>query len=79
MAALIVESMKQHGTNFIERCVPVSVEKNAHGKLSVHWVDSKNKKSSDVFDTVLWAIGKTEDFFCEVYDAFYFVLFLFRS
>lgn len=44
--------------NLILRCIPKAVEKDADGKLHVSWTNSKGEEFSDVFDTVLFAIGR---------------------
>lgn len=40
------------------RCVPSAIEKVADDKLSVKWRNQKNEEFSDLFDTVLIAIGR---------------------
>jgi len=54
MAALVVGSLEAEGTKVLRRTMPVSVERRADGRLSVQF-DSKRQ---DIFDTVLWAIGR---------------------
>lgn len=40
------------------RCIPKSVEKVDGDKLKVTWQNDKNEEFNDVFDTVLFAIGR---------------------
>jgi thioredoxin/glutathione reductase (selenoprotein) len=48
-------------TKFLRPCVPISIEKTEKG-LVVTWENTETKqKTSDVFDTVLFAIGRAPD------------------
>ena len=59
MANLVAENMKANGTKFIEKSVPTKVEKLADGSLKVKWKNVENDDEyEDVFDTVMFAIGK---------------------
>lgn len=40
------------------RCIPKAVEKLEDGKLKVTWQNEKEEQFNDVFDTVLFAIGR---------------------
>ena len=62
MASLVAANMTVHGTTFIERSVPTAIEKLPDGTLSVRWRNLENgEKFEDVFDTVMFAIGKTKN------------------
>lgn len=59
MANLVAANMKAHGTKFIEKSVPTGIEKLPDGKLTVRWkILESGEELKDVFDTVLFAIGK---------------------
>ncbi|OQR66093.1 thioredoxin reductase 2 [Tropilaelaps mercedesae] len=59
MAGMVVDYMEKHGTKFHKGCVPVSIEKQADGKLFVQWKNSSSGEiGSEIFDTVLYAIGR---------------------
>ncbi|XP_026463463.1 thioredoxin reductase 1, mitochondrial-like isoform X1 [Ctenocephalides felis] len=59
MANIIKESMIEKGVKFLDTCIPKSVEKCSDGKLLVTWLNtSDNTTHSDVFDTILFAIGR---------------------
>nr|XP_042909659.1 thioredoxin reductase 2, mitochondrial isoform X2 [Parasteatoda tepidariorum] len=59
MANLISDHMKSEGTNFLQNCIPLSVKKDdKSGLLKVTWEDGEQQSYSDVFDTVLVAIGR---------------------
>lgn len=59
MAGIIKESMIEKGVKFLETSIPKSVEKCSDGKLLVTWLNtSDNSTHSDVFDTILFAIGR---------------------
>uniref|UniRef100_A0A915JIK2 thioredoxin-disulfide reductase (NADPH) n=1 Tax=Romanomermis culicivorax TaxID=13658 RepID=A0A915JIK2_ROMCU len=64
MAALVVESLAQHGVNVLNKTVPTRVEKLAEQspKYKVYFKDNNNQEISDVYDTVLWAIGRYAPF-----------------
>lgn len=63
-AELIVEYMTVHGTHFLRRCTPSKLEKveptepDARHRIKVTWEDGFGDSSSDVFDTVLFAVGR---------------------
>lgn len=59
MASLVAANMTVHGTTFIERSVPTAIEKLQDGTLSVRWRNLENgEKFEDIFDTVMFAIGR---------------------
>ena len=58
MANLVGEEMKTKGVHFIHQAKPKAVEKQEDGKLLVHWVDKDGQVHQDVYDTVLFAIGR---------------------
>lgn len=59
MANMVGESMVEHGVKFLHKTIPRSVEKTTDGRLLVTYVNiDTQKEESDVFDTVLWAIGR---------------------
>lgn len=60
MASKIVEYMEKFaGTKFIHSAVPTAIEKLVDGKLKVHYQqDGIDHPQSDVFDTVLMAVGR---------------------
>jgi len=59
MATIVSDAMAERGINFLHKCIPKSVEKQADGKLLVKWLNTdSNTEHSDVYDTVLWAIGR---------------------
>lgn len=60
MAEKITEYMANHGTKFIRPAVPKKLEKLGDGKIQAFW-DFEGKEVSDVFDTVLVAIGRDAD------------------
>lgn len=59
MANMVGESLVEHGVNFLHKTIPKAVEKTADGKLQVSYMNMETQKEeTDVFDTVLWAIGR---------------------
>lgn len=59
MARLVASEMEQRGVKFLHKCVPKFVEKQEDGRIVVHWVNlDSNADFSDVFDTVLFAVGR---------------------
>ncbi|CAH2006881.1 unnamed protein product [Acanthoscelides obtectus] len=58
MANLIVAEMEDKGVKFEHRCIPKSVEKADDGRLKVVWQNEHSEEFSDIFDTVLFAIGR---------------------
>eukprot|EP00002_Diphylleia_rotans_P005489 TRINITY_DN1463_c0_g1_i6.p1 TRINITY_DN1463_c0_g1~~TRINITY_DN1463_c0_g1_i6.p1 ORF type:complete len:573 (+),score=111.19 TRINITY_DN1463_c0_g1_i6:101-1819(+) len=57
VAEMIVNAMSDRGTKFLRECVPTRIEQQEDGKLKVFW-QSKSGEESDIFDTVLSAIGR---------------------
>ncbi|XP_039497475.1 thioredoxin reductase 1, mitochondrial isoform X1 [Drosophila santomea] len=59
MAELVAASMEERGIPFLRKSVPLSVEKQDDGKLLVKYKNVETgEEAEDVFDTVLWAIGR---------------------
>lgn len=59
MAGIITDEMMSKGVNFLIKCIPLSVEKKNDGKLLVSWTNITDQSThSDVFDTVLFAVGR---------------------
>ena len=61
MANLVVDVMKARGVKFHQHVVMDSISKQDDGKLLATWKETdigKNGLHSDVFDTVLFAIGR---------------------
>nr|XP_016942345.1 thioredoxin reductase 1, mitochondrial isoform X1 [Drosophila suzukii] len=59
MAELVASSMEERGIPFLRKSVPLSVEKQDDGKLLVKYKNTETgEEAEDVFDTVLWAIGR---------------------
>lgn len=57
-----MKSRKHNATKFLNPCVPVSIEKTENGQLKLTWENLNEKtKHSDVFDTVLMAIGRAPE------------------
>ncbi|XP_053327137.1 thioredoxin reductase 2, mitochondrial [Spea bombifrons] len=62
MAALVTDYMEFYGTKFLWKSTPLRVEKLQDGKLQVTWEDtSMGKEGKDVFDTVMWAVGRAPE------------------
>ncbi|KRZ96424.1 Thioredoxin reductase 2, mitochondrial [Trichinella sp. T8] len=57
MAHFVTDNLIVHGTDILWRCKPKKIVKNGT-KLQVEWEDEVGKSNSDLFDTVLWAIGR---------------------
>ncbi|XP_011258105.1 thioredoxin reductase 2, mitochondrial isoform X1 [Camponotus floridanus] len=58
MANLVAEEMEQRGVHFIYQAKPKKVAKQEDGRLLVDWVDKDGQIHQDVYDTVLFAIGR---------------------
>uniref|UniRef100_U5EQ42 thioredoxin-disulfide reductase (NADPH) n=1 Tax=Corethrella appendiculata TaxID=1370023 RepID=U5EQ42_9DIPT len=58
IAELITQSMQEKGVNFLFKTQPQSVEKQADGRLLVKYRSDDGAEGSDVYDTVLFAIGR---------------------
>lgn len=58
MANIVADAMAQKGVKFLHKCIPAAVEKQETGKLLVRWRDEAGKEYSDLFDTILFAIGR---------------------
>lgn len=58
MASTVAEEMQQRGVHFIYQAKPQKIEKQSDGRLLVHWVDKDGQVHQDIYDTVLFAIGR---------------------
>ncbi|XP_058974970.1 thioredoxin reductase 1, mitochondrial-like isoform X1 [Musca domestica] len=59
MANMVADSMVERGIPFLHKTIPKSVEKTQDGRLLVKYVNTETQEEgSDVYDTVLWAIGR---------------------
>jgi len=58
MADIIADAMVQRGIKFLHKCQPVSIEKQADGKLLARWRNEAGQEFSETYDTVLFAIGR---------------------
>ncbi|XP_071557979.1 thioredoxin reductase 1 isoform X1 [Temnothorax nylanderi] len=58
MAEHIAEEMQQRGVNFIYEAKVKKIAKQEDGRLLVDWVDKDGQIHQDVYDTVLFAIGR---------------------
>ncbi|XP_013097896.1 thioredoxin reductase 1, mitochondrial isoform X1 [Stomoxys calcitrans] len=59
MANIVADSMVERGIPFLHKTIPKSVEKTEDGRLLVKYVNTETQEEgSDVYDTVLWAIGR---------------------
>ncbi|XP_020281799.1 thioredoxin reductase 2, mitochondrial isoform X2 [Pseudomyrmex gracilis] len=58
MAELVAKEMEQRGVHFIYQAKPKKVAKQDDGRLLVDWVDKDGQVHQDVYDTILFAIGR---------------------
>ncbi|ESO01919.1 hypothetical protein HELRODRAFT_188524 [Helobdella robusta] len=58
MAKLVTESMERHGTKVLVNTMPEKFEKSG-SRIKVTWRSSDSGLNSDIFDTVVMAIGRT--------------------
>lgn len=58
MANIVAEEMAERGVHFVYEAKPKAIEKMEDGRLLVHWVDKNGEVHQDVYDTVLFAIGR---------------------
>lgn len=58
MSKLVTSHMESVGTRFLWTCLPRKLEKLPDGRLRVSWTDSQGSVQGDVFDTVMFAIGR---------------------
>lgn len=64
MGDLVRDAAAERGVKFLLECKPQSVEKTDDGRYLVKYTSADGTESSDVYDTVLFAIGrkaKTEE------------------
>jgi len=59
MAQKIGKEMERRGTKFVRPAVPTKIEETEDGKKKVTWNHSLEGEASDVYDTVIFAIGRT--------------------
>uniref|UniRef100_A0A914W4D5 thioredoxin-disulfide reductase (NADPH) n=1 Tax=Plectus sambesii TaxID=2011161 RepID=A0A914W4D5_9BILA len=57
-ANLITDHMSGEGMNILWRCSPLEVVEAGNDQKKVTWLSDDGKKESQVYDTVLWAIGR---------------------
>lgn len=58
MANIITDCLQERGVNFLFKCLPESVEKLENDQLLITWINEEGEEFSDIFDTVLFAIGR---------------------
>lgn len=58
MADLVAGAAAEKGVKFINKTIPSSVEKTEDGRLLVRYSNAEGLQGSDVYDTVLFAIGR---------------------
>jgi len=59
-ANIIGDIMARGGVKFIRQSVPTRLDKTDDGRIRVTYFNDESKQTlSDVYDTVLWAIGRT--------------------
>ncbi|XP_078038439.1 thioredoxin reductase 1 isoform X2 [Augochlora pura] len=58
MANLVAAEMERRGIHFIYQAKPSKIQKQDDGRLLVHWIDKDGQSHQDVYDTVLFAIGR---------------------
>ncbi|XP_055684130.1 thioredoxin reductase 1, mitochondrial-like isoform X1 [Lutzomyia longipalpis] len=59
MADIVSSAMIEKGINFLFKTIPTSVEKTSDGRYLVKYRSNEGAEGSDVYDTVLFAIGRT--------------------
>lgn len=58
MAEMVAAASAEKGVKFINKTVPSAVEKTEDGRLLVRYANAEGQLGSDVYDTVLFAIGR---------------------
>ncbi|KAJ8920312.1 hypothetical protein NQ315_011974 [Exocentrus adspersus] len=58
MANIVAAEMEEKGVKFLEKCIPKAVEKQPDGKLKVSWTNENNEEFSDIYDNILFAMGR---------------------
>ncbi|XP_055296986.1 thioredoxin reductase 1, mitochondrial isoform X3 [Sitodiplosis mosellana] len=58
MAEMVAAASAEKGVKFINKAVPSAVEKTEDGRLLVRYSNAEGQQGSDVYDTVLFAIGR---------------------
>lgn len=66
MAGLVTDYMEDQGTKFLWKTTPVSIDKTDGGQLKVISQDDQGQQETEMYDTVLMAVGKqtVTDIFC---------------
>lgn len=59
MANKIAGYMEETGVKFLKQCVPTKMEKQSDGKVKVTYKSSEGVETSDIFDTVCLAVGRS--------------------
>ena len=57
MAQLVIEAMERHGTKFLFNTVPTKIEKEKNKRIRVTYETLNVGTFTEVYDTVLLAIG----------------------
>jgi thioredoxin reductase (NADPH) len=59
MAGFITAEMASKGVHFIQKSIPLGIEKQPDGRLKVRWTNLEtNSVADDTYDTVLMAVGR---------------------
>lgn len=58
IAEMVAGAAAEKGVKFIQKTIPSAVEKTDDGRLLVRYANAEGQQGSDVFDTVLFAIGR---------------------
>lgn len=58
MAGKIVDYMEAHGIKFIREAIPTKLEKLPDGRIEVTYQNTAGQNGKDIFDTVLFAVGR---------------------
>lgn len=58
MADLVAGAASEKGVKFLNKTIPSAVEKQEDGRLLVRYQNDDGQEGSDVYDTVLFAIGR---------------------
>lgn len=58
MADLVAGSLGDRGVKFVPKTIPEAIEKTEDGRFLVRFSNTEGQKGQDVYDTVLFAIGR---------------------
>lgn len=58
MADMVAAASAEKGVKFLHKTVPSAVEKQEDGRLLVRYANAEGQQGSDVYDTVLFAVGR---------------------